>query len=154
MLLNVPDAVVAIVPDLTPPNKGFPHDSADELIAGIYQRFDRVLSEKGISDTRVRDRFRAFCFKYEFEVLLLAAEEQLCAFVGCDASACHWTRTPEDHNHGDPPKDVVIRLFRTQNRHFQPILSAAEILGRADYKQIEQTCPQHFAPFAQWLESL
>jgi hypothetical protein len=152
-LLNVPDSMVGIVPDLTPPNKGFPHTTEHEMTEVIRDRFDDVLRKKGEDDTRLQSRLGVFCFKYEFEVLLLAAEEQLRAHLGCAESACRWIRPPENQDHGNAPKDVVERLFRECGWSFQPILAATEILRDADYLRLKQACPQCFAPFAEWLES-
>lgn len=152
-LRNDPESMVGIVPDLTPPNKGFPHTTEREMMEGVRAEFDAVLRRKGEGDTRLRSRLGVFCFKYEFEVLLLAAEEQLRSYLDCPESACRWKRPPELQNHGEPPKDVIERLFREHGRSFQPILAATEVLRGADYVRLKKDCPQCFAPFVEWLES-
>src|SRR2546430_14335287 len=47
IIRNDPNAVVIALPDLYPPNKGFPHTTADELLDGISQNFVRALNSKG-----------------------------------------------------------------------------------------------------------
>ena len=82
ILLNDSSAVVVAMPDLYPKNKVFPHETVKELAEGVYGAFDAAIQRKGCSDARIKDRFQVFCFKYEFEALLLAAEEGLKGQLG------------------------------------------------------------------------
>ena len=78
IILNVPGTVVVAMPDLYPRNKAFPHETADELAAGIRAAFELAVKSKNANELeRAKERFRAFCFKYDLEALVLAAEESL-----------------------------------------------------------------------------
>jgi hypothetical protein len=78
ILLNDPYAVVVALPDLYPRNKGFPHETVNELVEGVTENFRNALRKKGVGNpAELESRFRVFCFKYDVEVLLLAAEEGL-----------------------------------------------------------------------------
>lgn len=75
IILNDPNAVVVALPDLYPKNKAFPHETVDELVRGILRNFESALHSKASKfDTRLKDRFKVFCFKYDLEALLLASE--------------------------------------------------------------------------------
>ena len=74
LLAGPPDTFVVALPDLYPRNKGFPHETAQELIVGIMREFEGQVRRKGRDlDPRTRSRFKVFCFKYELETLILAA---------------------------------------------------------------------------------
>jgi hypothetical protein len=62
ILLNEPEALVVVVPDLYP-DCVFSHRTFEELRAGIICNFEEALRDKGIDDKRFLNRFRVFCFK-------------------------------------------------------------------------------------------
>jgi hypothetical protein len=75
IIRNDPSAIVVTMPDLYPKNKAFPHETFEELKAGIVKNFDSALQSKGRKvDARLRERFKVFCFKHDLEALVLAAE--------------------------------------------------------------------------------
>ena len=93
ILLSDPAVVVVALPDLYSANKGFKHETAGELIGGLQKSFEEALRAKtGVADPRLQGRFKAFCFKYEMEVLLLAAEEVLLACVRSRQPGVDWRK--------------------------------------------------------------
>ena len=143
--------MVGIVPDLTPPNKGFPHTTEREMTEGVRAEFDAVLRRKGEGDPgcRVVSESSASSTSSRCSARGRGAARS----PGCPESVCRWKRPPELQNHGEPPKDVIERLFREHGRSFRPILAATEVLRGADYVRLKKDCPQCFAPFVEWLES-
>ncbi len=158
LLAGPPDAFVVALPDLYPRNKGFPHETAQELIAGIIKEFEGQVKRKGHDlDLRTRSRFKAFCFKYELETLILAAQEAFCAALGIPPQRLEgrWKLPVEDQNHDQPPSQIVDALFREFTKaSYEKTIDAPLILGSADYKLIADRCPQQFKPFVEFLESL
>lgn len=154
ILSNQQDALVVAMPDLYPKNKGFPHNTAQELANGIQKNFENALKNKGITDERLNERFKVFCFKYELEVLLLAAEDALKAYLGVETFAVKWKKPVEDQNHDKPPKQVIEELFQKSQRTYKEADDAARILSGVNYQDIAAACPQCFAPFVAFLESL
>ncbi len=90
-------AEIALIPDLFPPNIGFDHKTAEELERGIRKRFDSAAG----TEASLRNRFHVFCFKFDFEVLLLAAKEQLQEYLQLELG---FDQPCEDINHDNPPK--------------------------------------------------
>ena len=91
IICNQPDVIVAVLPDLYPKNKGFPHETFAEMKAGIMERFSRALKAKDLADdSRFRERFKVFCFQHDLEVLILAAEEQLKKYLEVDDFKISW----------------------------------------------------------------
>ena len=154
ILQNDSDAVVLAVPDLYPPNIGFPHASFDELAEALLAEFDRALRRKGIEDARLRSRFRIFCFKHDLEALVLAASDQLASRLGASTLERTWTLPVEDQDHNKPPKRVVEHLFRKHGQAYRDTVDAPLILGAVRYEDIAAACPQCFKPFVDYLESL
>lgn len=154
ILRNQPQSVVVLLPDLSPPNKGFPHVSQQELLHGITARFQAEVERKGLSNLPdLSRRFRAFCFKHDMEVLLLAAGERLAEYLACSGFAPDWTADVEEQNQDDPPSKVVARWFARCGRRYHKTLDAREVLRGADYRLVAQACPQCFQPFVDFLES-
>ena len=54
----------------------------------------------------------------------------------------------------EPSKRVVERLFAERRQRYQDTLDAPLILGRCDYLEIADRCPQCFGPFVQFLSEL
>ncbi len=113
ILSNDSKAVVIIMPDLYPKNKGFEHTTVEELRAGIFQNFQAALIRGGIQNSpRLMERLRVFCFKHDLEALILASGEALSARLGLKSLKQKWVVPVEDQNHDNPPRRVVEELFR------------------------------------------
>jgi hypothetical protein len=152
---NNSSAVVVAMPDLYPKNKAFPHESVEELKAGILKNFDKALQSRGRKvDTRLRERFKVFCFKHDLEALLLAAKEALGDRLGVKALKVTWKTPVEDQNHDHPPKYVVEELFMKHGKRYQGTVDAPLILGASKYQDIADQCPQCFKPFVRFLARL
>jgi hypothetical protein len=122
ILCNNPNSIAIILPDLYPKNKGFPHETFQQLEAGIMENFSQALQKKGIQDERLKERFKVFCFKYEMEALILAAESALRGKLGklkFTSLAVTWTIPVEDQNHDRPPSKIVEQLFRDSGKSIQ-----------------------------------
>ena len=155
ILLNERDAHVVALPDLYPKNKGFPHETVDELVAGTRVNFRRALQMKGLADdNRFLARFHVFCFKHDLEALLLAAPGALASHLKVKSLPVTWTIPVEEQNHKDPPKRVVERLFAEQGQKYKDTVDAELILTVVRYQDIAAACPQCFAPFVAFLEQL
>lgn len=152
ILLNDPDASVVLLPDLYPPNKGFPHRTCGELKAGMHARFRSALRSKASEDAQAAARFQVFCLIHDLEVLLLAADEQLMDDRGIDAPA--WITPVEKQDHDVPPKRVIERLFARTNQSYQATVDGPRILASADYQTVAARCPSGFGEFVDFLESL
>ncbi|MBI5522341.1 MAG: DUF4276 family protein [Desulfarculus sp.] len=154
ILRNQPESVVALVPDLSPSNKGFPHASKQELLQGIADIFKAEVERKGLSNLPdLSRRFQVFCFKHDMEVLLLAARERLAEYLACSGFAPDWAENVEEQNQDDPPSKVVARWFEKCGRRYNKTLDAREILRGADYRLVAERCPDCFQPLVAFLES-
>jgi len=154
IIRNNPTTIVVIMPDLYPKNLGFDHETIQELENGILESFNQVLQSKGITDNRLRERFKVFCFKHELEALILAAESQLTSILGVNSLNVRWTIPVEDQNHNVPPKEIVEEIFRRCGKKYDPKVDAPRILGNARYQDIAQQCPQAFGLFVEFLENI
>ncbi len=154
-LRNDPQAIVIALPDLYPPDVVFAHRTFDELQSGLRAEFEHQFRLKQLTDTRLAARFHIFCFKYDLEALVLAAEKQLASRLGQKATLeCTWSVPVEEQNHHQPPKRVVEALFAKCGERYKDTIDAPLILGAADYVAIAAACPQCFQPFVDFLESL
>jgi hypothetical protein len=154
-LLNKPHSIVVAMPDLYPRNKGFPHETFDELKEGILKNFDSALQGKNAGDDiRLKKRFKVFCSKYDLEALILASEEALKNRLDIDNLVVTWQKPVEDQDHDDPPKRIVERLFREQDKEYEETNDAPFILSRSNYQDIADKCPQCFKPFVDFLTDL
>jgi hypothetical protein len=155
ILVNEPDTIVIAMPDLYPLNKEIPHETPDQLNAAIQSEFKRALKQRNLKDDRrYLERFRTFCFKYDLEALILAAQEALALRLGIDAIKVTWQTPVEDQNKDRPPKVVVQELFKQHGTHYSETIDAPLILGLADYAQVAAACPQCFKPFVEFLEQV
>lgn len=153
-ILYNPYSIVIALPDLYPPNVGWPHQTPTELRGVLRLEFNKCLQRQGITDDRWQERFKVFCFKYDLESLILAAEPQLSRRLGESAMQPDWTKPVEDQNHHIPPKRIVEKLFSEQGKSYQDTVDAPLILGSANYADIGAACPQCFQPFVDFLSSL
>lgn len=155
ILRNDPEAVVLAIPDLYPKNKGFTHNTHEELIIGIEKNFKKEwLRKVGSNDARVYERFRAFCFKHDLEALILASYEALQERLGSKKLVQRWTIPVEEQNGLHPPKYIVERLFKDHGQKYREKIEAPLILGKAEYQVIAERCSQCFRPFITFIESL
>lgn len=155
MLINDPTIVVAVVPDLYPRNKGFPHETFEQLQAGIMERFrDAVARKGGGGDASLESRMRVFCFKHDLEALLLACPDALARRIGAGRLQCDWSIPVENQNHGRPSKRVVEDLFRGHGKRYRDTADAPMTLRGQDYVAVADACPQCFRPFVHWLAGL
>jgi len=154
ILKNDPSAIVIALPDLYPKNKGFPHETVQELERGIMNQFAQALRNKGIDDERIKERFRVFCLKYELEALILAAESELANRLEVDTLEVTWKIPVEDQNHNVPPSKVLDQLFRDNGKIYKKTVDAPLILENIDYQTLVERCPQCFQPFVKFIEQL
>ena len=152
---NDSSAIVVAMPDLYPRNTAFPHETFEELSAGILRNFEDALQSRGgEEDVRLKERFKVFCFKHDLEALILAAEEALKDRLGANAISITWRIPVEDQNHNRPPKHIVEELFAKHSQRYQGTVDAPLILGASKYQDIAKRCSQCFQPFVQFLASL
>ena len=158
ILLHDRDAIVVAMPDLHPKNKGFPHRNVEELQAGVIERFRSSLKSKlsktGGLPAALASRFQVFCFKYDLEALVLAAEENLARRLKVRRLKRTWRLPVEEQNDDDPPKKIVERLFAANDATYRGTVDAPSILQGCDYRQLAELCPQCFGPFVEFLEGL
>lgn len=154
ILANDPEARVVIMPDLYPRNKAFAHETFPELAQGIRDRFESVLEGKGWADRCLGERLHVFCFKYDLEALVLAAELELADRLGVSSLQPTWSIPVEDQDHARPPKRIVEELFARYHKRYRDTVDAPAILGRASYTDIAARCPQCFERFVNWLADL
>ncbi|WP_414567018.1 DUF4276 family protein [Nostoc sp. CCY 9925] len=154
ILRNNLTTIVVIMPDLYPRNIGFDHETIQELENGILDNFNQVLQSKQITDNRLRERLRVFCFKHDLEALILAAESELRSVLGVNSLSVRWTIPVEDQNHNVPPKNIVEEIFIKYGNKYKETVDAQRILGIATYQNIAEQCPQAFRPFVEFLENL
>jgi Domain of unknown function (DUF4276) len=154
-LRNKPSDWVVAVPDLHPTKADgdTAHSSASELRSLLNQCFERAADRHGLS-APARSHFRAFCFQYDVEALVLAAPTVLRERLRTrDAIDSHWRRPVETQNGDQPPKRVVEALFTrygTRTR-YRDTVDLPWLLERVDLPALEQACPRQFAPFSVFL---
>jgi hypothetical protein len=151
ILCNDPNSIAIILPDLYPQNKGFSHKTFQELEAGIMDKFSQALEKKPIQDKRLQERFKVFCFKYEMEALILAAESALQSKLEATSLTVTWQMPVEDQNHDLPPSKVIEKLFKDSGKIYKKTVDAKLILGNASYQEIADRCPQCFKPFIDFI---
>lgn len=154
ILCNNPNSIAIILPDLYPKNKGFTHETFQQLEAGIMKNFSQALQKKGIQDERFKERFKVFCFKYEMEAWILAAESALGGKLGVTSLAVTWTIPVEDQNHDRPPSKIVEQLFQDYDQTYDKRVDPQLILRNTSYQEIADKCPQCFQPFVEFIEGI
>ncbi|HEY9301038.1 MAG TPA: DUF4276 family protein, partial [Phormidium sp.] len=133
--LNDPNLIVISLPELYPRNKEFPQETFQQLEAGIMNNFSQALQRKGIQDERLEARFKVFCFKYEMEALILAAESALRGKLGVTDLDVTWTIPVEDQNHDRPPSEIVEQLFRDYGQKYKKTVDPQLILRNTSYQE-------------------
>jgi hypothetical protein len=155
IIMNNPSAFIVIMPDLYPKNKAFRHTTVDELRNGILLQFEQALASRNrADDPRLRERFNVFCFKYDLEALLLAAENALKNRLGVNHLKVSWKIPVEDQDHDNPPKRIVEDLFESHGTPYVPTVDAPLVLGASNLQDITTRCPQCFKPFVEFLTGL
>lgn len=155
IILNDPSAIVVAMPDLYPKNKGFPHETVEELTSGIIARFmNHLIYKCGNNAVQFENRFKVFCFKHDLEVLLLASVDALKERLGIDELEQSWVIPVEDQNHDNPPKRIVEQLFQKCGKYYKGTIDAPVILGSVNYRDIANLCEQCFKPFVEFLKEL
>ncbi len=146
ILRNRPRSWVFIVPDLYPPNKPFSHTNYVQLKGELEKRFSAEMDRKKC-DTRLKQRFKVHCFKYDLEVLLLASEEILLQRLVANKFSRKWKTPVENQNHHLPPKRIVEMLFSNAGKKYKDTADVPWVLERSDFQDLKTKCPQNFAPF-------
>jgi hypothetical protein len=119
---NQQDLVVGL-PDLYPNSPyattKFKHEDVCELKQVQQREVAAVLQTVyGLNAKQVSQhlgRFLPCVLKYDLEMLLLAAREQLRAHLGTIDQLGGWQRPVEDQDQNQPPKHLVQQLFRTKS---------------------------------------
>lgn len=152
IILNDPNAIVIAIPDLYPKNKGFPHETVEELKNGISTKFkNHLLCKCGDNAGQFENRFKVFCFKHDLEALILASVDALKERLDIDRLEPNWITPVEDQNHDNPPKRIVEELFRKCGKYYKGTIDAPVILSSVDYRDIANLCEQCFKPFVEFL---
>jgi len=155
IILNDPEAIVIVMPDLYPLNKGVPHSNVAELEAGVREEFEKALCKKrGGTDSRHTDRFKFFCLKYDLESLILAAQDSLRMHLGARILTRKWKTPVEEQDDDNPPKKIVEAVFAEHDRMYHPTIDAPLILRSCDYLDLAERCSQCFKPFVEFLENI
>jgi hypothetical protein len=86
----------------------------------------------GINDAnQIMERFFPCALKHDFEMLLLAAKNELKSYIDTPDNLGKWRNPVEDQDHDNPPKYVVEELFRTKSakrRSYRDTVHAPAIL--------------------------
>lgn len=155
ILRSQPRAVVAVMPDLYPKNRGFPHETFAELDHGIRENFRSAMKRKRINNPAdLERRFKVFCFKHDLEALILASYESLKTRLGAPDLSRTWGVPVENVNHDRPPKRVVEDLFASRGQRYRDTVDAPLILSASSYRAVAEDCSQCFKPFVEFLASL
>lgn len=156
ILRNNREAQVFALPDLYPPNVVHPHSSSDQLKQALIDEFRNECNRLKVDPITLLGRFHVHCLKYDLEVLLLAAEEQLQRRLGLQTfpAKIKWRKPVEDQDHLRPPKRVIEELFQHTKRRYIDTVDAPLILEGADPFNIASKCTQCFKPFLNDLSKL
>jgi hypothetical protein len=141
-LLNNRSDLVVGLPDLYPnqPYQGseYQHTDLDALKMVQFKLVQNALKNKSVDSSRLMDRFFPSAFKHDFEMLLLAAREELRLHLSTEDTLGNWRHPVEDQNQNHPPKRVVEELYRTKKRTgYRDTKDAQAVLGKvADINSI------------------
>ncbi len=164
---NDSDVVVGL-PDLYPTapfaRTSWAHSDAAALKAVQLRQVRAALTETQRLSAKRADaaltRFFPSLFKYDFEMLLLAAEDALRATLGTAERLGGWRVPVEEQNLDRPPKRIIEELFvtksSTRTRYRDTRHAPATLRRVADLSQIlrtsdgRSTCPE-FVDMLRWL---
>ena len=155
ILHSQPRSIVVAMPDLYPKNRGFPHETYQQLKEGMLVSFRAAAKRKKIKKgAELESRFKVFCFKHDLEALLLASFDSLRARLQAPNLKRSWSLPVEDVNHDRPPKRIVEEVFQSQGQRYKETVDAPLILAGSHYAEVAGECPQCFKPFVEFLSSL
>lgn len=154
ILQGKPNAIVVLMPDLYPPNKGFPHTTFNEMKDGILKNFEHAMQQKNLKDERLFERLKIFCFKYDLEALLLAVPKALALVLEREELKPTWKIPVENQNHNKPPKKIIETLFAETGQRYIETRDAPNILGQVNYEEVANACSQCFKPFVDFVRNL
>ena len=135
---NNKDLVVGL-PDLYPnaeyKTTAFKHDNLREL-QHVQSRLVADALKTNFNNTtesseKMINRFYPTALKHDLEVLLLAAVNELRAYLRTTHKLDKWCHPVENQNQTKPPKYVVEELFRTlKKQRYRDTVHASAVLGR------------------------
>jgi len=134
------------VPDLYPLNKGCTHSNYAELKNSLTNAFKKECKRLNLDAGEKVKRFFVHCFKYDLEVLLLAAFDELERFLKGKIKRT-WVLPVENQNNDNPPKRIIERLFAAKKMKFINTIHSPRILAGVSIDDLLIKCPQNFAPF-------
>lgn len=165
-LSNNQDDLVVGLPDLYPNsqyvNSQYKHDNVDELKevqkALVKENLIKVFKCSPTQSETALERFYPTAFKYDLEMLLLAAIDELRKVLNTGDALGHWQHPVENQNQMSPPKRVVEALFRTRRKiSYRDTVHARAVLEKvADINTIlygnknELQCPV-FKSLMDWI---
>ncbi len=159
--------IVVGLPDLYPA-EAYADSEYSHTNASTLKELQRKLVKQALVSTfqlskrqanEYMTRFLPAVFKYDFEMLLLAAKDALRTILGTGERLGNWRVPVEDQDFDRPPKRVIEDLFRTKGsrRSYLGTRDAPRILGSVtDLATILQTpsgaptCPE-FVAVLRWL---
>jgi hypothetical protein len=166
-LQEVRSDIVVGLPDLYPSRDfvatPFAHESLEDLQElqrnQVRQALADVYRRNPTESERVLRRFYAGAMKYDLEMLLLAAKDELCQYLGIPRESVGCRDPVEEQDEGRPPKNVVQDLFLSSTtrgryrptRHARAVLSRVRDLRRVIFDHNGQVqCPA-FKAMLDWL---
>lgn len=117
------DDIVIGLPDLYPnqPYESTKYKHNDmkelELVQGreVDEALQRVFGVRKDKARKLLERFFPCALKYDLEMLLLSAKDELRSYLRTSDRIGDWRNPVEEQNHNRPPKRVVEDLFRTKS---------------------------------------
>lgn len=138
-LANNEDDLVVGLPDLYPNreymNSRYKHGDIDELKKVQTALVKKELTEVfGFLPTQIQallGRFHPTAFKYDMEMLLLAARDGLRDVLDTPDALGNWRHPVEEQNQTKPPKYVVEDLFQAKKgRRYRDTIHAKAVLEK------------------------
>ncbi len=116
-------ALVVGLPDFYP-NRPYVGKAFEHPDLALLKQVQQKLVKEALQETQGKgekeadiclSRFYPTALKHDLEMLLLAAVEELRAYLGTDEKLENrWRKPVEDQNQNHPPKHIVEELFRTK----------------------------------------
>ena len=138
-IINSNVDVVVGLPDLYPNanfvGTPFNHDNLDDLrenqTASVRKALRDIYGKRNNDMPSLIERFCGSALKHDVEVLLLAAREELRAYLGTSDRLGGWRHPVEEQNQQRPPKHIVKNLFvRYKNCGYRETVDAPSVLRR------------------------
>jgi len=127
------------LPDLYPnanfAGTPFNHDNLADLrqiqTSSVRKALRDIYGKRDDDMPSLIERFRASALKHDLEVLLLAAREELRAYLGTSDRLGGWRHPVEEQNQQRAPKHIVKDLFmRYKNCRYRETVDAPSVLRR------------------------